>query len=179
MVTALKEGGQPVENAHIILRNVEDLSFVGEGYTDRYGNFGFGKLASTSYRIEAGLGNDLSFQRTVIVVLGQSNTATIELLYNTQVTIYGHVRFIDGVPIGGVQLRATKGGLCSALGQGDVTTDGEGKYELQVVGPGEYCISITKMDWNGVNTSNIGDFQKGARIDSASGVTVDFSLSRK
>jgi hypothetical protein len=121
----------------------------------------------------------LAYTKQVSVISGKSNTVTVELLYETQVTITGRVRFSDGNPIGGVQLRATKGGLCSGSGSGDATTDADGKYELRVVGPGEYCVAITKMDWGSVDTKNIGDFEKGAKIDSATGVTVDFSFARK
>lgn len=180
LVTAVKEGGQPVENAHLILRNAEDLSFIGEGYTDRYGNFGFGKLTATSYRIQAGLGNDLSFQKTASVTLGQANTATVELLYNTGGKITGSVRFSDGSPIAGVELKAKKGELCPGFNQsGDAKTDDSGRYELSVSGPGDYCVAVTKMNWGSVNTSNSNDFTKGVHIDAGGSAGADFSLPRK
>lgn len=178
-VTAVKENNEPVENAHIILRNAGDLSFVAEGYTDRYGNYGFGKLIPGSYRIEGGIGTDLSFRKTVTATQGETTAVTLELLYQTGGKITGTVAFADGNPIGGAKLRASKGGLCPGFGGGDVETDSNGHYELPVAAPGEYCIVVSQMNWSGVNTSDSEQFTKRVSVDPNASVGANFSIPRK
>jgi hypothetical protein len=179
-VTAVKENNQPVENAHLLLRRATDLSFVAEGYTDQYGHFGFGQLSPGTYSIEAGIGSDLSFRKTVTATSRETTAVIIELLYNTGGKITGTVAFSDGNPIGGAKLRASKGGLCPAFGHGgDAETDSSGRYELPVASPGEYCIVVSQMNWSGVNTSDSEQFTRRVYVDPNASVTANFSIPRK
>lgn len=156
--------GQPIKKTTLTLRWVSGLGSgqaMPNPYTatsDAEGNFTFEAVDPGRYMLS---GDRAGFQRqtygarrpnsggTVLALTAGQKMAALNMVMSPQLVISGKVLDFDGDPVPRTQVRAMRSmffnGKRQILPTGFASTDDNGEYKIQNLGPGKYYISAAPL----------------------------------
>jgi len=156
--------GQPIKKTMLTLRWVSGLGSgqaMPNPYTatsDAEGNFTFEAVDPGRYMLS---GDRAGFQRqtygarrpnsggTVLALTAGQKMAALNMVMSPQLVISGKVLDFDGDPVPRTQVRAMRSmffnGKRQILPTGFASTDDNGEYKIQNLGPGKYYISAAPL----------------------------------